>query len=104
MFRKRNREGEGYGEGELESVYGWEAVTEGFSDENESSFEQFYILFNHPGRTIDDSEVISAMEVTVQVLGNFAEIDLDVPWETNEANRSKLVSQFFIIFGRFLRS
>jgi len=84
---------EGYGEGELESVYGWEAVTEGFSDENESSFEQFYILFNHPGRTIDDSEVISAMEVTVQVLGNFAEIDLDVPWETNEANRSKLVSQ-----------
>ena len=29
---------EGFGEGDLESVYGWEAIATGFSDENESSY------------------------------------------------------------------
>ena len=84
---------EGYGEGELESIYGWDAVTEGFADENESSFEQFSILFNHPGKTVDDLEVISAMESTISILESIPEVDLDVPWETNEVNRSELVSE-----------
>ena len=83
---------EGYGEGDLESVDGWSAAGEGFSDPNETAFESFHVLFHHPGRSYDDPEVVSAIQSTIEVLSTNDDIDLDVPWETNEANRSSLVS------------
>lgn len=83
---------EGYGEGDLESVDGWEAAGEGFSDPNETAFESFYVLFHHPGHTYNDDLVISAIQSTIEVLATNENIDLEVPWETNEANRSTLVS------------
>ena len=84
---------EGYGEGDLESVHGWGALAEGFAQENETDFESFYVLFHHPGLAHDDDAVISAIEGAVEVLKRNENIDLDVPWETNDANRSGLVSQ-----------
>ena len=84
---------EGYGEGDLESVDGWEAAGEGFSDPNETAFESFHVLFHHPGHSYNDSEVISAIQSTIEVLAINKDVDLDVPWETNEANRSSLVSE-----------
>ena len=83
---------EGYGEGDLESVDGWEAAGEGFSDPNETAFESFHVLFHHPGYSYNDEEVVSAIQATIEVLSSNENIDLDVPWETNEANRSSLVS------------
>ena len=83
---------EGYGEGDLESVDGWAAAGEGFSDPNETAFESFHVLFHHPGHTYDDPEVVSAVQATIEVLSTNDDIDLDVPWQTNEANRSSLVS------------
>ncbi|MEC8170923.1 MAG: hypothetical protein VX057_01220, partial [Candidatus Thermoplasmatota archaeon] len=83
---------EGYGEGDLESVDGWSAAGEGFSDPNETAFESFHVLFHHPGHSYDDPEVVSAIQSTIEVLSTNDDIDLDVPWETNEANRSSLVS------------
>ena len=84
---------EGYGEGDLESVDGWEAAGEGFSDPNETAFESFHVLFHHPGHSYNDSEVVSAIQSTIEVLAINENVDLDVPWETNEANRSSLVSE-----------
>lgn len=84
---------EGYGEGDLESVHGWSALSEGFSDENETDFEQFFILFHHPGLAHNDSSVISAVEQTIEVLSTNKDMELDVPWKTNDANRSNLVSE-----------
>ena len=83
---------EGYGEGDLESVDGWAAAGEGFSDPNETAFESFHVLFHHPGHSYDDPEVVSAIQATIEVLSTNDDIDLDVPWQTNEANRSSLVS------------
>ncbi|RJU84710.1 MAG: MMPL family transporter [Candidatus Poseidoniales archaeon] len=83
---------EGYGEGDLESVDGWEAAGEGFSDPNETAFESFHVLFHHPGYVYDDEEVVSAIQSTIEVLSTNENIDVEVPWETNEANQSMLVS------------
>jgi len=83
---------EGFGEGDLESVYGWEAIATGFSDENESSYEVFYILFHHPTGNSSDLEIRAAMEQTVIVFQNNKDVAIDYPWFTNEANRSNLVS------------
>jgi len=83
---------EGYGEGDLESVDGWEAAGRGFSDPNETDFESFHVLFHHPGHNYDDDDVISAIQSTIEVLSTNKNIDLEVPWEANEANRSTLVS------------
>ena len=83
---------EGYGEGDLESVDGWAAAGEGFSDPNETAFESFHVLFHHPGHSYDDPEVVSAIQATIEVLSTNDDIDLDVPWQTNDANRSSLVS------------
>jgi RND superfamily putative drug exporter len=83
---------EGYGEGDLESVDGWEAAGEGFSDPNETAFESFHILFHHPGLDHDDDDVVSAIQSTIEVLSTNENIDIEVPWRTNEANRSTLVS------------
>tara|TARA_B100001113_G_scaffold77978_1_gene61149 strand:- start:44618 stop:46972 length:2355 start_codon:yes stop_codon:yes gene_type:complete len=83
---------EGYGEGDLESVDGWQAAGEGFSDPNETAFESFHVLFHHPGHAYDDEVVVSAIQSTIEVLSRNENVDVEVPWETNEANRSKLVS------------
>ncbi len=83
---------EGYGEGDLESVDGWAAAGEGFSDPNATDYESFHVLFHHPGHSYDDPEVVSAIQSTIEVLSTNDDIDLDVPWQTNEANRSSLVS------------
>ncbi|MFL2962681.1 MAG: MMPL family transporter [Candidatus Thalassarchaeaceae archaeon] len=83
---------EGYGEGDLESVDGWEAAGKGFSDPNETDFESFHVLFHHPGHNYDDDDVISAIQSAIEVLSTNKNIDLEVPWEANEANRSTLVS------------
>ena len=83
---------EGYGEGDLESVDGWAAAGEGFSDPNETAFESFHVLFHHPDHSYDDPEVVSSIQATIEVLSTNDDIDLDVPWQTNEANRSSLVS------------
>jgi len=83
---------EGYGEGDLESVDGWEAAGKGFSDPNETDFESFHVLFHHPGHNYDDDDVISAIQSAIEVLSTNKNIDVEVPWEANEANRSTLVS------------
>ena len=83
---------EGYGEGDLESVHGWEAVRIGFSSENETEKMGFYVLFHHPGLDTNDESVKEAMLSTVQVLSERDEVSLEYPWLTNEANRSKLIS------------
>ena len=83
---------EGFGEGDLESVYGWEAIATGFSDENESSYEVFYVLFHHPTGNSSDVEIRAAMEETVKVLQANEDVSIDYPWFTNEANKSNLIS------------
>ncbi len=86
------RYAEGYGEGDLESVHGWEAVRIGFSSENETEKMGFYVLFHHPGAESNDELVKEAMLSTVAVLDEREEVSLEYPWLTNEANRSKLIS------------
>ena len=83
---------EGYGEGDLESVHGWEAVRIGFSSENESEKMAFYVLFHHPGADSSDEDVKAAMLSTVEVLTEREEVHLEYPWLTNEANQTKLIS------------
>ncbi len=83
---------EGYGEGDLESVYGWNAITMGFSSEDEGVKEVFYVLFNHPGKTTNDTDVRESIESTLYVLAEHESIVLHYPWYTNEANKSELVS------------
>ncbi len=84
---------EGFGEGDLESVHGWKALASGFSDENESGYQVFYVLFYHPTGVSNDSEIRSAMEGTVKIFENNENIAIDYPWFTNEANQSKLISE-----------
>ena len=83
---------EGFGEGDLESVHGWNAIATGFSDENESSYETFYVLFHHPSGNSSDVEIKAAMEETVRIFQTNEDILLDYPWFTNEANKSNLIS------------
>ena len=83
---------EGFGEGDLESVHGWDAIATGFSDENESSYETFYVLFHHPSGNSSDVEVRAAMEETLRVFQNNEDVSMDYPWFTNEANKSNLIS------------
>ena len=83
---------EGYGEGDLESVHGWEAVRMGFTSENETEKMSFYVLFHHPSGKSGDEAVREAMLATVAVLDGREEVSLEYPWLTNEANRSKLIS------------
>ncbi len=83
---------EGFGEGDLESVHGWDAIATGFSDENESSYEVFYVLFHHPSGNSSDEEVRTAMEETVRVFQTNEDVSIYYPWFTNEANKSNLIS------------
>ena len=59
---------EGYGEGDLESVHGWEAVRMGFTSENETEKMSFYVLFHHPSGESGDEAVREAMLAMVAVL------------------------------------
>ena len=68
---------EGFGEGDLESVHGWDAIATGFSDENESSYEVFYVLFHHPTGNSSDVEIRAAMEETVKVLQTNEDVSID---------------------------
>jgi RND superfamily putative drug exporter len=83
---------EGFGEGDLESVHGWDAIATGFSDENESSYEVFYVLFHHPSGNSSDAEVRTAMEETVRVFQTNEDVSIYYPWLTNEVNKSNLIS------------
>ena len=83
---------EGFGEGDLESVHGWDAIATGFSDENESSYEVFYVLFHHPSGNSSAAEVRTAMEETVRVFQTNEDVSIYYPWFTNEANKSNLIS------------
>ncbi len=83
---------EGFGEGDLESAYGWDAIATGFSDENETSYEEFYILFHHPTGNTSDLEIRASMEETVKVFENNEHVSIDYPWFTNDANKSNLIS------------
>ena len=83
---------EGYGEGDLESVYGWNAISLGFSSDEEGAQESFYVLFHHPDKESNDSEVKSVIKETLSILNESNSVILHYPWLTNDANRSELIS------------
>ena len=47
---------EGWGDGDLESVDGWNAAGEGFSDGDSGNVEVFYVLFHHPGFNVSNTD------------------------------------------------
>ena len=51
-----------------------------------------YPRTHHYDDNYDDDDVISAIQSAIEVLSTNKNIDLEVPWEANEANRSTLVS------------
>jgi|TARA_B110000495_G_scaffold202762_1_gene223860 RND superfamily putative drug exporter len=83
---------EGYGEGDLESVHGWNMINLGFSSDDEGVQESFYVLFYHPDKKSTDSDVKDAIEDTLYVLAESDSVVLHYPWFTNDANRSELIS------------
>ena len=84
---------EGFGEGDLESVHGWNAIGEGFSDGESGNVEIFYVLFHHPGFSVSDLNVQNAMRETVQPFAEHDSVDLNYPWNTNAENQSYLISE-----------
>ncbi len=84
---------EGFGEGDLESVDGWNAIGEGFSDGESGNVEIFYVLFHHPGLNVSDLNVQNAMRVTVQSFAEHESVDVNYPWNTNNENQSYLISE-----------
>ena len=84
---------EGFGEGDLESVHGWSAIASGFSDDNDSGYQEFYVLFHHPNGVSSDADIRLAMESTVSIFANNDNVVIDYPWFTNEANQSNLISE-----------
>ena len=84
---------EGFGEGDLESVHGWNALGEGFSDGESGNVEIFYVLFHHPGLNVSDLNVQNAMIETVQSFAEHDGVDVNYPWNTNEENQSYLISE-----------
>ena len=86
------RYAEGYGEGDLESVHGWDAARIGFTSENESDSFSFHVLFHHPGASHEDEEIQSAMMETVSPMAESEHVSIEYPWFTNEINRTELVS------------
>ena len=84
---------EGFGEGDLESVHGWNALGEGFSDGESGNVEIFYVLFHHPGLNVSNLDVQNAMILTVQSFAKHDGVDLNYPWNTNEENQSYLISE-----------
>ena len=86
------RYAEGYGEGDLESVHGWDAARIGFTTENESDSFSFHVLFHHPGASHEDEAVQSAMIETVSSMDGYEHVSIEYPWFTNEVNKSELIS------------
>tara|TARA_B100000965_G_scaffold17601_1_gene13242 strand:+ start:30470 stop:32827 length:2358 start_codon:yes stop_codon:yes gene_type:complete len=86
------RYAEGYGEGDLESVHGWDAARIGFTTENESDSFSFHVLFHHPGSSHEDEAIQSAMIETVSPMAESEHVSIEYPWFTNEVNRTELVS------------
>ena len=86
------RYAEGYGEGDLESVHGWDAARIGFTSENESDSFSFHVLFHHPGASHEDEAIQSAMMETVSPMAESEYVSIEYPWFTNEVNRTELVS------------
>ena len=84
---------EGFGEGDLESVHGWNALGEGFSDGESGNVEIFYVLFHHPGVNVSNLDVQNAMIQTVQSFAKHDGVDVNYPWNTNEENQSYLISE-----------
>ncbi len=84
---------EGFGEGDLESVHGWNALGEGFSDGESGNVEIFYVLFHHPGLNVSNLNVQNAMIETVQSFAEHDGVDVNYPWNTNEENQSYLISE-----------
>ena len=84
---------EGFGEGDLESVHGWNALGEGFSDGESGNVEIFYVLFHHPGLNVSNLDVQNAMILTVQSFAKHDGVDVNYPWNTNEENQSYLISE-----------
>ncbi|GIS43791.1 MAG: membrane protein [Candidatus Poseidoniales archaeon] len=84
---------EGFGEGDLESVHGWNALGEGFSDGESGNVEIFYFLFHHPGLNVSNLDVQNAMIQTVQSFAKHDGVDVNYPWNTNEENQSYLISE-----------
>ena len=84
---------EGFGEGDLESVHGWNALGEGFSDGESGNVEIFYVLFHHPGLNVSNLDVQNAMIQTVQSFAKHDGVDVNYPWNTNEENQSYLISE-----------
>ncbi|DAC45396.1 MAG TPA: MMPL family transporter [Candidatus Thalassarchaeaceae archaeon] len=86
------RYAEGYGEGDLESVHGWDAARAGFTSENESDSFSFHVLFHHPDASHEDEAIQSAMMETVFPMAQSEHVSIEYPWFTNEINRTELVS------------
>ena len=86
------RYAEGYGEGDLESVHGWDAARIGFTSENESDSFSFHVLFHHPGASHEDEAIQTAMMETVFPMAESEHVSIEYPWFTNEVNRTELVS------------
>ena len=84
---------EGCGEGDLESVHGWNALGEGFSDGESGNVEIFYVLFHHPELNVSNLDVQNAMIQTVQSFAKHDGVDVNYPWNTNEENQSYLISE-----------
>ena len=84
---------EGFGEGDLESVHGWNALGEGFSDGESGNVEIFYVLFHHPELNVSNLDVQNAMIQTVQSFAKHDGVDVNYPWNTNEENQSYLISE-----------
>ena len=83
----------GFGEGDLESVHGWNALGEGFSDGESGNVEIFYVLFHHPELNVSNLDVQNAMIQTVQSFAKHDGVDVNYPWNTNEENQSYLISE-----------
>ena len=86
------RYAEGYGEGDLESVHGWDAARIGFTSENESDSFSFHVLFHHPGASHEDEAIQSAMMETVSPMAESEYVSIEYPWFTNEINKTELIS------------
>ena len=86
------RYAEGYGEGDLESVHGWDAARIGFTSENESDSFSFHVLFHHPGASHEDEAIQSAMMETVSPMAESEYVSIEYPWFTIEVNSTELVS------------
>ena len=84
---------EGWGDGDLESVDGWSAVSDGFSDGDAGNVEVFYVLFHHPGLNVSDIDVQNAMMQTIEAFAERDGVDVNFQCYRNEDNYSYLICE-----------